>query len=122
MHTPIDRRARRETIRTRIRSRLSGTAERPRLTVFRSLKHFYAQAVDDAARRTVSAASTLDPEVRERQKTGGNVAAAKIVGEVIASRLQAMGIGSVVFDRAGYLYHGRVRAAADAAREKGLKF
>lgn len=122
MWTQVDRAARREVLKDRIRRKLSGSAERPRLAVFRSLNHFYIQAVDDVAHRTLCAASTLDAEVRGRQKTGGNIAAAKLVGELIAQRLQEKGIQSVVFDRGGYLYHGRVRAAAEAAREKGLKF
>jgi large subunit ribosomal protein L18 len=122
MWTPIDRPARRAVLKRRIRRKLSGTAERPRVAVFRSLNHFYLQAVDDVAHRTLCSASTVDPEVRAQQKTGGNVAAAKLVGALIAARLKERGIETVVFDRGGYLYHGRVRAAAEAAREKGLKF
>jgi len=122
MFTQIDRAARREVLKQRIRRKLSGTAERPRLAVFRSLAHFYIQAVDDVGRRTLCTASTVDPEIRAQQKAGGNVAAAKRVGELIAARLKEKGIEKVVFDRGGYLYHGRVRAAAEGAREKGLKF
>jgi len=122
MWTQIDRAARRDVLKQRIRRKLSGTAERPRLAVFRSLSHFYIQAVDDVARQTLCAASTVDPEIRAQQKAGGNIAAAKRVGELIAARLKEKGIEKVVFDRGGYLYHGRVKAAAEAAREKGLKF
>jgi large subunit ribosomal protein L18 len=122
MFTRFDRRLRREALKGRIRRRLAGSAERPRLAVFRSRRHFYIQAVDDAAARTICSASTLDPEVAPVARPGGNVAAAKAVGALIAERLKALGIERAVFDRSGYLYHGRVRAAADAAREKGMKF
>lgn len=112
----------RERRKLRIRRKISGTSERPRLTVFRSAKHIYAQVVDDVAGSTVAHASTLSRDVRgalsEEDKTG----AAKKVGAAIAKALLAKGIDKVVFDRNGYLYHGRVRALADAAREAGLKF
>lgn len=104
----------------RIRQRLSGTAERPRLCVFRSNKHIYAQIIDDVAARTLAAASTLD-ETTEVEKTWG-CDAAKAVGTLIAKRAGEKGIASVVFDRGGYIYHGRVAAVADAAREAGLSF
>ena len=122
MEATIDRAAKRRKRRLRYRERLSGTPERPRLTVFRSLKHVYAQAVDDAAGRTIASVSTLDPEVRKRISQGGNLAAARIVGELLAERLKSKGIETVRFDRAGYLYHGRVKAIAEAARGHGLKF
>jgi large subunit ribosomal protein L18 len=122
MESRTDRTAKRRKRRLRYRERLAGTAERPRLTVFRSLKHIYAQAVDDAAGRTLVSASTLDPEVRKRIAHGGNLAAAQIVGEVVAERLKGKGVEAVRFDRAGYLYHGRVKAIADAARKSGLEF
>jgi large subunit ribosomal protein L18 len=122
MEATIDRDTQRRKRRLRYRHLVAGTAARPRLCVFRSLNHIYVQAVDDAAGRTLASASTRDAEVRSRIKSGGNVAAAKVVGEVIAARLQEKGITSVTFDRGGYLYHGRVKAVADAARGKGLKF
>ena len=106
----------------RVRKNLEGTSERPRLNVFRSQKHIYAQVIDDESGVTLSSASTLDPEVREKAAKGGNVDAAKIVGEVIAHRAVEKGIKQVVFDRGGYLYHGRVAALASAAREAGLEF
>ena len=105
-----------------IRKQLFGSAERPRLSVFRSDKHIYAQIIDDFAGKTlVSAASTID-EVRGELKNGGNIAAAKKVGLAIAERAKAAGITAVAFDRSGRMYHGRVKALADAAREGGLKF
>jgi large subunit ribosomal protein L18 len=111
-------------IHHRIRKNLSGTDARPRLCVFRSNKHIYAQVVDDAKGITVTSASSLDPETRKNLKKGGggNVAAAKAVGKLVAQRTMEKGIQNVLFDRGGYLYHGRVRALADAAREAGLKF
>jgi large subunit ribosomal protein L18 len=117
-----DRREGRRQVRRRIRGRISGTAQRPRLAVYRSLKHIYAQAVDDVEGRTVAAASSVDAEVRAAGSYGGNVAAAKAVGEKIAERLLAAGCQQVVFDRGGYIYHGRVKALAEAARGKGLQF
>lgn len=122
MHTIIDREAIRRRIRYRIRKKVAGTAERPRLAVFRSGKHIYAQAIDDATGSTVAHVSTLDTEVRAKAPKGGNVAAAKVVGAAVAERLKSKGIESVVFDRGGFLYHGRVKALAEAAREAGLKF
>ena len=118
----VDRQAVRRRIRTRIRGRVSGTSDRPRLSVFRSLKHIYAQAVDDTLGRTLASASTVDPELRGKVSAGGNVDAAKAVGTAIAERLLASGCTQVVFDRSGYLYHGRVKALAEAARAKGLQF
>lgn len=122
MQREIDRRAVRRRIRYRIRAKLEGTAERPRLAVFRSVNHIYVQAIDDAGGRTLAAASTLDPELRPRAGNAGNVAAAKLVGAAIAERLRARGVARVTFDRGGFVYHGRVRALADAAREAGLEF
>ncbi len=122
MDTLIDRQAIRRRIRHRIRRKVSGTASRPRLAVFRSDKHIYVQAIDDAAGRTLAAASSLDADVRARAQRGGNIAAAKIVGSAIAERLRGSGVEMAVFDRGGYLYHGRVKALAEAARESGLKF
>ncbi len=121
MQKGIDRDAIRRRIRYRIRKKVSGTADRPRLAVFRSDRHIYAQAIDDGSGRTIAHASTLDADVKGKVKSGGNVDAAKAVGGVIAARLKDKGIEGVVFDRGGYLYHGRVKALADAAREAGLK-
>ncbi|MGA7615427.1 MAG: 50S ribosomal protein L18 [Thermoanaerobaculia bacterium] len=108
-------------VRERIRRKLRGTAERPRLAVFKSHKHIYVQAVDDSAGRTLAAASTMDADLKGKF-AGSNAAAAKAVGELIAQRVQAAGVKQVVFDRGGYLYHGNIKALADAAREKGLQF
>jgi large subunit ribosomal protein L18 len=116
-----DRNRARERRHRRVRKRVSGTAERPRLVVFRSTAHIYAQIVDDVAQRTLVAASSLEKELRGRID-GGNVAGAREVGALIARRALERGIRSVVFDRGGYLYHGRVAALADAAREAGLSF
>ncbi len=112
----------RERRKLRIRQKISGTSEKPRLSVFRSAKHIYAQVVDDVAGKTVAHASTLSREVRGEANEAKKLDAAKKVGQAIAKALLAKGISKVVFDRNGYLYHGRVRALADAAREAGLKF
>jgi large subunit ribosomal protein L18 len=122
MQKAMDRDAIRRRIRYRIRKRLAGTESRPRLAVFRSDKHIYAQAIDDAGGRTLAACSTRDKELKGRSPRGGNVEAAKVVGSAIAGKLKDKGIETVVFDRGGYLYHGRVKALAEAAREAGLKF
>jgi large subunit ribosomal protein L18 len=106
----------------RTRKRLVGTTARPRLCVHRSSKHIRAQVVDDHAGRTLAYASSLDKEVRSIIKGGGNIAASKVVGKIIAERARAKGVEQVVFDRGGYQYHGRVQALAEAAREAGLKF
>ncbi|MCE1172274.1 MAG: 50S ribosomal protein L18 [Azovibrio sp.] len=113
---------RRAKTKARIRGRVSGTAERPRLTIFKSLKRIYVQAIDDAKGVTLAAASTLEKDVMGDLKSGSNIAAAKVVGASIAARLLEKGITTVVFDRNGYVYHGRVKALADSAREAGLKF
>ena len=118
----IDRKQRRTRIHLRLRNRLTGQAERPRLVVFRSLRHVYAQVVDDSTHATLVSASTLDKEVSEGLSNLGNKAAGRAVGKAIASRAQAKGISEVVFDRAGFRYHGVVRELAEAAREAGLKF
>jgi large subunit ribosomal protein L18 len=112
----------RQRLHERIRKKIRGTRERPRLAVFRSQAHIYAQVVDDDAGRTLAAASSLDKDLRAKSKRGGNVAAAKDVGALIASRAREKGIGAVVFDRGGFQYHGRIKALAEAAREAGLKF
>src|SRR5215475_7947825 len=109
-------------IHERIRKNLSGTESRPRLCVFRSNKHIYAQIVDDSKGTTLTAASTLEADAKAHVKNGGNVAAAKEVGKTVAKRALEKGIQAVLFDRGGYIYHGRVKALADAAREAGLKF
>jgi large subunit ribosomal protein L18 len=118
----IDRKQRRTRIHLRLRNRLTGQPERPRLVVFRSLRHVYAQVVDDSTHATLVSASTLDKEVAEGLSNLGNKAAGRAVGKAIASRAQAKGISEVVFDRAGFRYHGVVRELAEAAREAGLKF
>ncbi len=106
----------------RVRKKISGTADRPRLNVFRSLANIYAQVIDDERGHTLVAASTLDPEIKSAIKSGGNVEAARLVGHLIGKRALEKGIHTVVFDRGGYKYHGRVAALADGAREAGLKF
>jgi large subunit ribosomal protein L18 len=106
----------------RVRKRITGTAERPRLNVFRSSKHIYAQLIDDLAGVTLVSASTVDKELCEGITNGANVESARKVGELVAKRAKDKGYASVVFDRGGYLYHGRIQALADAAREAGLEF
>jgi len=118
MITQNKRNAIRQRIHSRIRAKLSGTAERPRLNVYRSLNHIYAQIIDDHKGETIVSASSL----ASKQKTGGNVASAKEIGKAIAQAAVAKGVKRVVFDRGGYLYHGRVRALAEGAREGGLEF
>jgi large subunit ribosomal protein L18 len=116
---------RRHRIQLRTRKRLTGTGERPRLTVFRSVAHISIQAVDDATGRTLASASSVEPATRAAftdGATGGNVKGAKQIGTIIAERLAAKGIKQVVFDRSGFLYHGRIRAVAEAARAAGLEF
>jgi large subunit ribosomal protein L18 len=122
MLTQVSKNAARQRIHVRIRSRIRGREQAPRLNVFKSLNHIYAQVVDDERGSTLVSASTRDKEVRKTLKSGGNVAAAKQVGKALAERARAAGINRVVFDRGGYMYHGRVKALADAAREGGLKF
>jgi large subunit ribosomal protein L18 len=106
----------------RVRRKIAGTAARPRLAVYRSNRHIYAQLVDDDAARTLVAADSRSKEFRAQHTTGGNVAAAKAVGALLAERARTQGIERVVFDRGGYMYHGRVKALADAARAGGLIF
>jgi large subunit ribosomal protein L18 len=122
MITKHDRHELRQVRQLRVRKRVHGTAERPRLNVFRSNQNIYAQLIDDEKARTIAAASTLDPDLKGKVTSGGNIEAAKLVGELIARRAQAAGVTQVVFDRAGFLYHGRVAALAQAAREAGLEF
>jgi large subunit ribosomal protein L18 len=118
----LSRNEHRQRVHARVRTRLEGTPERPRLCVYRSLGHIYAQVVDDRTGKTLVSASSLDKEVKKQVKGGGNVAAAKVVGKAVAERALAAKIQKVVFDRGGYKYHGRVKALADAAREAGLEF
>jgi large subunit ribosomal protein L18 len=115
----IEKKEIRHRIHTRIRRKLRGTAERPRLAVFRSVAHIYAQVIDDNAGATLVSASTVD---KGGKSNGGNVAAAKSIGKLVAERAKEKGIKSVVFDRGGYQYHGRIKALADAARTAGLEF
>lgn len=117
-----DRKKVRAKRQQRVRNKISGTAERPRLNVYRSLNNIYAQLIDDDKGVTIAMASSLSPELKGKLGTGGNIDAAVAVGGLIAKVALEKGINSVVFDRAGYLYHGRVKALADAAREGGLKF
>lgn len=118
----ITRAEHRQRIHRRVRQRVRGTPERPRLSVFRSDKHLYAQIVDDSRGQTLVSASSLDKQVRAQLRYGGNVAAAKVVGKVLGERARQAGITRVVFDRGGYRYHGRVQTLATAAREAGLQF
>jgi len=112
-----------ERRKARVRRSIKAAAgSRPRLSVFRSSKHIYAQVIDDLAGATVASASTMEKELRSSLKTGANIGAAKAVGKLVAERAAAKGVKEVVFDRGGYLYHGRVKALADAAREGGLSF
>jgi large subunit ribosomal protein L18 len=116
---------RRDRIKYRIRKRVRGVGERPRLTVYRSVAHIYVQVIDDMTGRTIASASSVEPAVKggfETQAKGGNVAGAQAIGKTIAERLLETGVTRVVFDRNGFLYHGRVKAVADAAREAGLEF
>ncbi|MCI0347808.1 MAG: 50S ribosomal protein L18 [Acidobacteriales bacterium] len=111
----------RQRVHKRIREKMLGTAERPRLNIYRSLNHIYAQIIDDTRGVTLAAASTME-EAKGKGKTGGSVARAKDVGRTIAERAKEKGVQKVVFDRGGYLYHGRIKALADAARQAGLQF
>jgi large subunit ribosomal protein L18 len=120
MFARVNKGERRHRIHDRIRAKVRGTGDRPRLAVFRSVKHIYAQVIDDREGKTLVAASSKEKD--SPVKSGGNVAGAKDLGKLIASRAKEKGINQVVFDRGGYLYHGRVKALADAAREAGLEF
>jgi large subunit ribosomal protein L18 len=108
--------------KSRVRNKVSGTSERPRLSVYRGHKHIYAQLIDDEKGSTLSAASTLSPELKGKLKVGDTVPAAKAVGELLARKAQEKGIKKVVFDRGGHVYMGRIKAVAEAAREAGLEF
>jgi large subunit ribosomal protein L18 len=115
----IEKKEIRNRIHQRIRRKLSGTKERPRLAVFRSVAHIYAQVIDDVEGKTLASASSVDKDGKTK---GGNVAAAKAIGKLVAERAKEKGVKAVVFDRGGYQYHGRIKALADAAREAGLEF
>ncbi len=106
----------------RVRAKISGTAERPRLNVYRSLDNIYAQVIDDIAGHTLASASTIDRELRDQVADKDKTEAAKMVGELVAKRAQDLGVKEVVFDRGGFRYHGRIKALADGAREAGLEF
>jgi large subunit ribosomal protein L18 len=112
----------RRRVRIRIREKVRGIATQPRLAVFKSGKHIYAQVIDDSSGRTVAAASSVEADLKKEGKVGANVATAKRVGRLLADRAKQKGIARVVFDRGGYIYHGKVKALADAAREGGLEF
>ena len=120
MTAPISRGAARQKRHDRLRLRVAGDASRPRLAVYRSLNHIYAQVIDDASGRTLAAASSLEPDLKSA--TGTKTAEASVVGRFVAQRARAAGVERVVFDRAGFRYHGRVKSLADAAREAGLEF
>jgi|ERR1051326_9210476 large subunit ribosomal protein L18 len=121
MLTKTSKNTTRRLVHDRIRKKILGTAERPRLNVYRSLNHIYVQVIDDLHGNTIVAANSAEG-AKGQKRTGGNVASAKSVGKTIAERAKAKGISKVVFDRGGYIYHGRVKALADAAREAGLQF
>jgi len=122
MISPLDRASERARIHQRIRRKMLGSSKRPRLCVFRSLQHIYAQVVDDGKGSTLVSASSVEKTFKGKLKSTGDIAAAKAVGKAIAERAKAKGIELVVFDRGGFPYHGRIKALADAAREGGLKF
>lgn len=122
MKPEVNREKARNRRHTHIRKRVVGTPERPRLSVFRSLSHIYAQVIDDAAGKTLAAASTIDAEVRDQIVGLKKTEQARVVGKVVAERALAQDVKQVVFDRSGYKYHGRVQALAEAAREAGLEF
>ena len=122
MLTKTSKNTNRRFVHERIRKKILGTAERPRLNIYRSLNHIYVQVIDDLHGTTLVAANSAEGGKKGEKRTGGNVASAKAVGKAVAERAKAKGISKVVFDRGGYIYHGRVKALADAAREAGLQF
>lgn len=122
MITKVDKNKIRKKRHLRIRKNMVGTNERPRLNVFRSGKHIYAQLIDDLTGKTIVSASTVDKELKGKVENGANIEAAKLVGELIAKRAMEKGYDSVIFDRGGYIYHGKVKALAESARETGLNF
>ena len=122
MHKRVKRNEVRKVKHVRVRRKISGTAEKPRLNVFRSLKNVYAQIIDDTTGTTLVSASSLDKDLRETIPNSGNTEACKVVGAAVAKKAMEKGITQVVFDRGGYIYHGRIAALAEAAREAGLEF
>jgi len=120
--TEIDKRLARIKRHKRVRKNISGSSERPRLCIFRSLKHIYAQVIDDRKRITLVSLSTLNPEIKRKEKYQGNIKAAKMLGSLLAKKLEEKGIKKVVFDRGGYLYHGRVKAVAESTRKGKIVF
>lgn len=122
MNKITNRKSVRQRIRYRVRAKVRGTAEQPRLAVYRSLSHIYVQAIDDSLGATLATAGSHETALKATVKHGGNVEAARAVGKLIAERLRAKGVEGAVFDRGGFVYHGRVKALAEAAREGGLKF
>jgi len=122
MITKVNKNQKRQVRQVRVRKKVSGTPERPRLNVYRSLNNIFAQVIDDVNKVTLAAASTLDKDIKSELQGTGNKAAARLVGKVVAQRAIEKGIDAVVFDRAGYLYHGRVKELGEGAREAGLKF
>jgi large subunit ribosomal protein L18 len=118
----LERSLKRKTRQTRVRRKVRGSDERPRLSVYRSLHHMYVQVISDESGRTLVSASTVSADLRELLKSRRNLEAAKTIGKAIAERCREKGINQVIFDRNGFLYHGRVKALADAAREAGLRF
>ena len=119
MNQARERQQRRSRIHTRVRNKITGTAERPRVAIYKSLQHIYVQAIDDSRGVTLASASSVEKDVKAR---GSNIATAKAVGELLGRRMKEQGIDTAVFDRGGYRYHGRVKALADAVREQGLNF
>ena len=122
MITKVSKNESRQKRHLRVRNKIVGTAERPRLNVFRSLNHVYAQIIDDTTGTTLASASTLDESIKGKMENSGNIAGSKAVGELIAKKALEKGIKQVVFDRGGYIYHGRVKELAEAARNSGLEF
>jgi large subunit ribosomal protein L18 len=120
--TEIDRRLARIKRHKRVRKNISGSSERPRLCIFRSLKHIYAQIIDDSKGITLVSLSTLDPEIKKKEKYQGNIKAAEMLGSLLAKKLEEKGIKKVVFDRGGYLYHGRAKAVAESTRKGKIVF
>ena len=117
-----DRKANRKERHKRVRKKIQGTAEKPRLAVFKSSIHIYAQIIDDVKSHTIISASTMDPAFKQKMSSTGNRAAAKLVGEILVEKAREKGVKEVVFDRGGFIYHGRIKALAEAVREAGLKF
>ncbi len=117
-HRMLNRRERHK----RVRKKVKGTSERPRLAVFKSSTHIYAQLIDDIKAHTIISASTLDPAFKQKMNSTGNILAAKLVGQILAQRALEKGIEKIIFDRGGFIYHGRIKALAESARETGLKF